>query len=106
MALATIKTAMDSEDLQGRFEAACYVAAFTIINEATNTANHANRLVWANEVATMPTYLKATAAKCKHMALATNASLQTNGVAATDSDIEYIVVTEIVGNATKLGQVR
>jgi hypothetical protein len=106
VALATIKTAMDSTDLQGRFEAACYIAAFTIINEATNVANHANRLVWANEVATMQTYLKTTATKCKHMALATNAALQTSGVAAADSDIEYIVITEILGNPTKLGQVR
>jgi hypothetical protein len=35
-------------DLKQRFLAARLKAAWDILNEAVNTENHANRLIWAN----------------------------------------------------------
>ena len=37
----------NDSDLDNKIEVACIVAAETIRNEASETANHVNRLVWA-----------------------------------------------------------
>ncbi len=41
---------LQSQNLRYQIAAALAIAAVAVLNEATNTANHANRLVWATSI--------------------------------------------------------
>ena len=45
--LDELRELRDNSDLLNKIEAAVWIAADTIRNESDQTANHANRLVWA-----------------------------------------------------------
>jgi hypothetical protein len=78
--------------LHCRFVAACLVAAKDVVEEAPETANHVNRLIWAGAVLNGDeTTVRTKAKQVQRYAAASNATLQTVGEAATDNDVQYIV---------------
>ena len=79
-----------------RFLGACLKAAYAIQNEAPETENHTKRLAWATVILTgAEGEVEAKAFGMMRYAIASNASLQTTLDGATDSDIEYIVASQI-----------
>lgn len=66
---------------------AVLVAARDIRNEASGTANHANRLQWATEAEADPT------SKVREMRvrILENAPIAADPEAATDNDVQYVV---------------
>lgn len=103
--LSQFRQSVQSQDLQERFEAACLQSAASILVEAGGTADHANRLSWAEAVIPDSAYTTTTARKILRWGLATNTDLQNNGPASPDNDISYIVASAL-GNATILAMVR
>jgi len=84
-----------------RWLGACLVAAYAIVNEDGGTANHANRLIWANailggEAADVRSKVEA------HMkyAIASNATLQASPTDIDDNGIQFIVNSQINTFAT------
>jgi len=83
------------EMLKKRVAAACTKKADSILIEPSNTANHAARLVWANDCLRDPVD---TAGKLMWR-FVQNGTIQTkqsaasiaSGICAPDSDIEYVV---------------
>lgn len=64
--------------------------------EDPGTANHAARLVWANAKLALPKAdLAAEAERQLRLAIAGNAAIQATLDASTDSDIEYVVNTQV-----------
>lgn len=88
MAYIDIYTASNDATFQGRCLVAAWTAAGDIINEATNTTNHASRLDWANKVLR-------DSANISHRQLAMqvlrNTTIAANPTAALDSDIQFQV---------------
>lgn len=82
--------------LKAKFLAACLKAAYAIRNEDAGTTNHANRITWANAVLN-GTVAEVEAKAMQHLryGIASNATLQSVGEAATDNDVEYIVASQI-----------
>lgn len=91
----------ESGTLRAKFIAACLKAAYDIVNEDGGTANHANRLIWANAVL-LGTKAAVEEKSLEHIryAMASNATLQAAGEAATDNDVQYIVNSQIDTFAT------
>jgi len=87
--------------LKAKFLAACLKASYAIVNEDGGTANHVNRLAWANSVLN-GTVAEVEALAFQHLryAIASNATLQSAGDAATDNDVEFIVNSQINTFAT------
>jgi hypothetical protein len=79
-----------------RWLGACLTSAYAVLNEAPETANHADRLVWANVM--LGGDESATKAKVSAMmkyAIASNATIQTDPVGATDNDILFVVASQL-----------
>jgi hypothetical protein len=75
-----------------RFFAACVKAATDIRNEAGNTENHANRLLWADKVQGGDVAIAATEVrKVMRHGLATNGVLQAAGAAVDPDDTEGVI---------------
>ena len=87
--------------LKAKFIGACLVAAYAIVNEDGGAENHANRLTWANAVLN-GTISEVEAKAMQHLryAIASNATLQSAGDAATDNDVQFIVNSQINTFAT------
>ena len=87
--------------LKAKFIAACLKAAYAISNEDPGTSNHANRVTWAGIILN-GTVSEVEASAMQHLryAIASNATLQTVGDAATDNDVEFIVNSQINTFAT------
>jgi hypothetical protein len=84
-----------------RWLGACLVASYAIVNEDGGTSNHANRLLWANDI------LGGDAASVRskveaHMkyTIASNATLQASPTDVSDNDIQFIVNSQINTFAT------
>lgn len=76
-------------DFQGRCMVAAWVAAFGIIAEATNTANHADRLDWANKALRGSLIIKPQALAVQVLqSSAVNSVTAPIATNATDSDIQ------------------
>ena len=103
--LTQFRQSLASEDLRERFEAACLKSAASISVESAGTADHVNRLSWANAVIPDAAYTRTTATRVLRWGLATNGTLQDAGPAATDNDIEYIVASAL-GSPAVLAMVR
>lgn len=71
-----------------RFRAARIKAAWDIINENPATANHADRLVWANAI--IADY-ETSDIQSEYRLFLSNTTIQTSGIASTDNDIQYVV---------------
>lgn len=83
-----IFTTMHSDcDLWKKAEVACFKAAADILNEDAGTANHANRVTWANAVFANPT---AKAAEMRYKILL-NTTIQANLSSSTDNDVQFVV---------------
>lgn len=82
----------DDGALFRRFLGACVIKAGAIMTEPSNTANHANRVIWARGVLSddqAAVYARARA--MKNYALATNADVQYNPSAVLDSSISQAI---------------
>lgn len=87
--------------LKAKFLGACLTSAYDILNEDGGTANHANRLIWANSVLN-GTVAEVEAKAMQHLryAMASNATLQSVVDAATDNDVIFIIASQINTFAT------
>jgi hypothetical protein len=98
MALVDIYNCWAAEGglLKAKFIGACLKSAYYITIEDSGTANHANRLTWANSILS-GTKEAVEAAVLKHIryAVAGNATLQAAGDDVTDNDVEYIVAAQL-----------
>lgn len=84
-----------SENLRKRLTAAFTDAARDIRNEDPMTPNHANRLAWANTVLADANAAEAQAAM-HQWRLTLNTAIADVGDAATDNDLTYVAVAEII----------
>ena len=98
MALVDIYNCWSARDglLKAKFIGAVLTQVFVVINEDGGTANHANRVVWANSMLTgTAAAVEEAAMQNLRYALGTNATLQMQGDSVTDGDILYIVATQL-----------
>lgn len=75
---------------RGRVRTTVLVAAGAILVEDVGTANHANRLAWAQGALGTVTGLDAAAEKML-LGVAANSTIQANGDASSDGDIQWTV---------------
>lgn len=66
---------------------ACLVASRDILNEAPATANHTNRIIWANVAKKNPKDM----ARRMLVSVLDNASVAATVPAATDNDVQFVV---------------
>lgn len=78
---------------------ATFKAATDIKNEDSGTANHANRLTWANAALASLSALEAAEFELRLKVLE-NATIQTNGHASSDADVQFVVNGSIDSVAT------
>jgi hypothetical protein len=78
-----------NNDLAQRFMGGCIKAAWDVMNEAPETANHANRLALARKILLNPEDIN----RKYYLYFLSNASIQTNGVASSDNDILFVVAS-------------
>lgn len=85
-----------SSNLKCRAAVAVAKAAQDILNEVPETANHANRVIWAKEA------LLDCLGKAEQMLwpLVSNATISAAGESCTDSDIQFVVNSNIDSFAT------
>jgi hypothetical protein len=82
----------DDGNLEARFLGAALKAAQAIDNEDPGTTNHANRVLWANEILGGDSgTVRQRARELLRRGIAWNATFQSQGTAISDSDIEFIV---------------
>ena len=77
-------------DLWRKARWAVFKAAVAIKNEDPLTENHANRLTWANQALKSPAALQEKEFELR-LALLENATIQTNGHASTDGDVQFVI---------------
>src|SRR5512139_1017125 len=73
--------------LRARTSVACVKAAQDILNEDPGTANHAQRVLWANQALSDATAM----AEKMLWGVVGNSTIQTSGDAATDNDLQFVV---------------
>lgn len=74
-------------ELQQRFEAARIKASWDVLNEDESTTNHAERLIWANGIiGNTKNNINE-----EYVRFLSNSTIQSEGNAATDSDIQFVV---------------
>ena len=73
-----------------RVVGACLSAAWDIVNEDAGTENHANRLIWAEDVLGGVANAETRAKRIFGLVLS-NATIQSSGDASTDNDIQFVV---------------
>lgn len=97
MGLIDVKTALADPTFTGRFEAACLTAAYPVLNEPPETAHHARREAWARRIigGDGAAFMAESGRRLVRFALATNPTIRSVTVAATDQDIEYIVASAL-----------
>jgi len=79
-----------------RWLGGCLKTAYDVLNESGATTNHADRLVWANSI--LGGDESATQAKVRAMmkyAIASNATIQSAPLSATDNDIVFVVASQL-----------
>lgn len=76
-----------NEDIKKRVTSAVAIAAQAIVAESDQTANHVNRVIWAN------TALKDTQLAMEQIMwrVLGNATIAASGVSSTDNDIQFVV---------------
>lgn len=83
-----------SQELRNRVMAQCLISANYILNEDPGTANHANRLAWAQAALQSTNTLRAASDKM-YTGVCTNPTIQGSGNDASDNDIAYVVASLI-----------
>lgn len=92
MALADIHNLINgAPELRQRFQAARVEAAWDVLNESAGTANHANRLAWAESI--LDDY--SAHAQREYTRFLSNSTIQTSGSASTDNDIQFVVSSQL-----------
>lgn len=88
--------------LRKQIAVAIHKAAVDVGNEAENTANHANRLHWANQVLANNEGPQQMAGRWIWKVLE-NATIQSAPAAATDSDVQFVVnsIVDTMANITR-----
>ena len=82
--------------LRKKFVGACLKAAYDISNEDPGTANHVNRIAWADVVLSgTRDEVEQKAIEMLRYGVASNATIQAAGDAATDNDVQYVVNSQI-----------
>jgi len=76
-----------SDELKKRVTAAVAIAAQQVLAEDSGTANHANRVIWANEALTDAQLMTE---KIMWRVLG-NATIAASGLASTDGDLQFVV---------------
>ena len=75
---------------------ACLKTAFDVHNESPETSNHAKRLAWATVILTgAEAEVVAKVSAMVRYALVTNAAFQTNPAGCSDSDVAYIIASQL-----------
>ena len=74
-------------DLRTRTQVAISNAAYNVLNEDPGTANHANRIVWANNALDNPERMMS----LEMSLVVQNPTIQAEGDNAADSDIQFVV---------------
>ena len=101
MSLAIIISAMSpSGNFTGRVQAQLIIETGVILAESAGVANHANRVTLAGKLLSTDAFLAAAATRLCKRSLAINSTAQTKGNDLSDSEIEYIIRTEMLTNAT------
>jgi len=73
--------------LRNRVAAAVAKAAMDVLNEDSGTTNHANRVIWAKDA-----LVNADSVATRMMwGVLGNATIQSNGEASSDNDVQYVV---------------
>ena len=75
--------------LRQRFRAARIKAAWNVVNEDAQTANHAARLVWAGKI--LANY--ETDLDVEYRWFCSNSTVQASPNTTTDNDLDYVVAT-------------
>lgn len=77
----------EGTELKAKAAAAIAKAAYDVLNEDAQTAQHAERVAWAKESLTNTQQM----ADRMMWGMLQNASIQTNGNASSDNDIQFVV---------------
>lgn len=85
-----------NSSLVNRVEVAVAKAAYDVRNEVPETANHANRIIWAASALVDPK----TRANEMMWQVLSNATIQASGQASTDNDIQFVVNSLVDSFAT------
>jgi hypothetical protein len=91
-------------DLRTRTQIAICNAAFNVLNEAADAANHANRILWANDSLANPERMMS----LEMSMVVQNPTIQAAGDNAADSDIQFVVngLVDYFGNAIASGSIK
>lgn len=90
MSLLNISTLLDARRiLWNKFRGAVIQAAASVYAEAPETVNHANRMLWAQDVL-LTGNVDGRTSELYRLGM-TNADITTNGDASSDSDISWVV---------------
>jgi len=95
MALLDVYYLKSNAEFKARVTAAIAKAANDILNEDPSTTNHTERVVWAKAS------MKDAESTAEQMlwSIVQNGTIQTNGLASTDNDIQFVVNSNINGFA-------
>lgn len=81
-----------TSDTFKKFLGACLVASNAILNEAGNTVNHANRIVWARGILSSDSdSVRSRVQQVIRLAAATNATFQAGPTGLDDGSYQFIV---------------
>jgi hypothetical protein len=99
MALSDIGSTWQTDPTQNYFKqwmGSCLIAAGQILSEAANTSNHTNRIIWAKAMLSHDAAsVQVRVTQMIRLALATNPTFQGAPLTATDSDVQFIVNSQI-----------
>jgi hypothetical protein len=90
--------------LRTRTQIAVCLAANDVINEDSGTANHTNRIMWANDTLANPERMM----NLEMSLVVQNPTIQAEGDNAADSDIQYVVngLVDPYANAIASGAIK
>lgn len=91
MALLDVYNLKSNAEFKARIAAAVASAANDILNEDPGTTNHAERVVWAKAA------MKDAEGSAEQMlwSVVQNPTIQTNGLASSDNDIQFVVNSNV-----------
>lgn len=90
--------------LRQRTQIAIELAAYNVLNEDAGTANHANRMLWANTVLNDPIIMMG----LEMTLVVQNATIQASGDDCTDNDLQFVVngLVDVYANALASGAIK
>src|SRR6201998_4787083 len=91
-------------DLRTRTQIAICNAAYNVLNEDPGAANHANRILWANDTLASPERMM----NLEMAMVVQTPSIQNEGDNAADSNIQFVVsgLVDYVANAIADGSIK